>query len=708
MINCSSLRRTSYRRHITLSALLSFVLLAQASVAGGKGDKAISYAGNSGTVDSAAGGQHMKAPEMQEVVVTGQYTARPADKTVQRVRLIGREKIETMGAQNLRDVMMNEMNIGLSQDNILGSSLSLQGISGQNVKILVDGVPVIGRQDGDIDISQIMLHNAERIEIIEGPMSVTYGTDALAGTINIITRKSISHNVEAGATSYTESVGNYNLNGRINVRQRNQTIIVSGARNLFNGWRQGVSEKLFDFSALPADSSRASQWKPKIQYNGNLQYTYKLNNTTLSYKGDYFRETIINRGTPDYFGENAVDDYYHTTRIGNAVFANSTIARYYNLNAQVSYNDFKRVKNAYAKDLTTLSESLSEGTGSQDTSKFGALSSRATLSTAKPEKKLNYEVGYDINIETGTGVRIKNKKQQIGDYAVFVSAEYKPVKNLILRPGLRYAYNTAYGSPLIPSVNVLYSYHAFTLRSSYARGFRAPSLKELYFDFHDVNHDIDGNENLKPEYSDNYSASLAYNKKIEDVTVKVEVNSFYNDIRNRIDLAAGSGTFYSYVNVGKFKTKGVQLCADASYKGIKASVGAGYVGRMNTLAGEGDDLPTFFYTPELRGSVMYDIEKIGVTVGAFIKCTGNTPGVAINSTTNTVVQSATDGFTMADASVSKHIWHRAIQLTLGSKNVFNVTSVASKLAGSATPAFASPYSLGRTYFVKLDLNFNSK
>ena len=53
------------------------------------------------------------------------------------------------------DVLEQEINIRLSQDNILGSSLSIQGLDGQNIKIMIDGVPVIGRLDGNIDISQI-------------------------------------------------------------------------------------------------------------------------------------------------------------------------------------------------------------------------------------------------------------------------------------------------------------------------------------------------------------------------------------------------------------------------------------------------------------------------------------------------------------------------------------------------------------------------
>ena len=130
-----------------------------------------------------------KVIEVNEVVITAQYAPNSLEKAVHKIKVIDRKKIELMGAVNLEDVLTNEANVRISQDNVLGSSTSIQGVSGQNVKILIDGVPVIGRLGGNIDLSQINLNDIERIEIIEGPLSVEYGSNALAGTINLITKK---------------------------------------------------------------------------------------------------------------------------------------------------------------------------------------------------------------------------------------------------------------------------------------------------------------------------------------------------------------------------------------------------------------------------------------------------------------------------------------------------------------------------------------
>ena len=107
--------------------------------------------------------------DLDEVVVTGQLTEKSTEDAVHKARIISGEKLRSGLFLDLGQVLEKELNLSLSQDNILGSSISLQGISGQNVKILIDEIPVIGRLNGNIDLSQISLNNIERIEIIEGP-----------------------------------------------------------------------------------------------------------------------------------------------------------------------------------------------------------------------------------------------------------------------------------------------------------------------------------------------------------------------------------------------------------------------------------------------------------------------------------------------------------------------------------------------------------
>ena len=113
---------------------------------------------------------------LEEVVITGQINNTNIDSSVYKVKIIGQSILEKDVFQTVADVINFETNLNLEQDNILGSGVNIQGISGQNVKILIDDVPVIGRLNGNVDLSQILLHNVYQIEIIEGPLSVSYGT----------------------------------------------------------------------------------------------------------------------------------------------------------------------------------------------------------------------------------------------------------------------------------------------------------------------------------------------------------------------------------------------------------------------------------------------------------------------------------------------------------------------------------------------------
>ena len=118
------------------------------------------------------------------------------------MKLIGKDRIESKAANNLSDILSDELGIRLSNDPSTGTSMSLQGITGENIKILIDGVPVIGRLDGNIDLSQINLDNVSQIEMVEGPMSVIYGSNALGGVINIITENNSHAQYKTSVNSY--------------------------------------------------------------------------------------------------------------------------------------------------------------------------------------------------------------------------------------------------------------------------------------------------------------------------------------------------------------------------------------------------------------------------------------------------------------------------------------------------------------------------
>ena len=159
-----------------------------------------------------------------------------------------------------------------------------------------------------------------------------------------------------------------------------------------------------------------------------------------------------------------------------------------------------------------MDQIVSPNASDHDTTDFNAFVYRFVLGKEDPAQKLNYSVGLDLNHEAGTGKRIVDNQQEIGDYAMFASLKYSPSKKFSFQPGVRFAYNTSFNVPPVPSINIRWEPSGrFNIRGSYARGYRAPTLKELYIYFVDVNHNIQPNPDLEAEYGHNFDLSMSFN-----------------------------------------------------------------------------------------------------------------------------------------------------------------------------------------------------
>lgn len=644
-----------------------------------------------------------------QVVVTAQYMPVSIDKSIHDIRVIDEDRLLQQAAINLRDVLQKETNMRVSQDNILGSGLSMQGISGQNVKILVDGIPVIGRLNGNVDISQINVNNVERIEIIEGPLSVNYGTDALAGTVNVITKKQEAEQWDATVNTYFESVGQYNIDGRLGAGIKNHSFVLSGGRNYFDGWT--ASDHFFEFPRQTlADSGRVKNWNPKEQYFMNVQYSFSHGSWNYRPYFDFFQEKIVNRGTPRApYHVTAFDDHYRTWRKKGGLDVSGYITPDYKFNAVASYSRFKRIKNTYYRDLTTLDSELTTNSGDQDTSVFDLWMSRGSFSRVRPNAKISFELGYEINVENAEGRRIDGGERSIGDYAAFGSLEYSPIDGLTIKPGIRYGYNSAYQAPVTPSLNIRYSVKRFTIRGSYARGFRAPTLKELYFDFVDINHNIQGSQDLKAEHSDNGSLSVKWKYLKAQSSLKFGVSGFYNDIRNMISLglAEGSNTEFTYLNIGAFRTTGVSLSTDLKFYHLTGIIGFSCVGRYNDLA-DSEDIPAFSFTPEIRTVLTYDFKKLKGSISLFYNYIGELPSYSSNSEGDISIRKVED-YHLLDLTASKRFWKDRIILSIGAKNLLNIQQVDSNIAsvGAHSSGGAVNVGWGRSVFAMLKFRFGS-
>ena len=644
--------------------------------------------------------------DIEEVVVTGQLGSGSIANSTNKVKVIDRATIEAKGAVNLRDLLQNELNIRVNQDQVLGSGMSMLGIGGEGVKILIDGVPIIGRQNGNIDLSQLNLSNVERVEIVEGPLSTNYGSNAMAGTINLITKKPKNKGYDINVGTFYETVGNYNLNLGLTSRIRNHSISAYGARNFFDGWNPGDPWVEFPKKEL-ADSGRFKQWKMKEQYLGGLKYSYKFKKMELIPSLDLFREKIVNRGYPRApYQISAFDDEYVTNRQNTGMEIIGWLKTNLKLDVQLNYSNYKRIKNSYLTDLTTLDRKLL-AVSEQDTSRFILYFNRVTLTRNNVDKKFNYEVGYDINYEEGFGNRIENKRKEIGDYAVFGTFNWAPWTWLNLKPGLRFTYNSLYKEAFMPALNVKLGKKKHILRGSIASGFRSPSIKELYMEFVDINHNIHGNPDLKPEIANHVQAWYNFNWNPKRFSFGFELSGYYQDIHNRISLSqSADGVNYSYFNIDRFYARGLQSLVKVGQKQWNVNLGFNYIGTAsNYSAGR------YAYSPELVSNISYQLKNGTTKFSAFYKYTGKVVAYLVNEDAS-ITQSSIADYNLLDLQVQQWFLKKTLSVSLGGKNLLNVTNIN---AGSGTSGGAhtsntgtAPIAWGRSFYLTITYLIKSK
>ena len=657
---------------------------------------------------------------LDDIVVTATYAPTHSRSAIHQVRVIGKEDIQRFQARNLQQLLSLDASIRVQEDRFLGSKTSLLGIGGQNVKVLIDGVPVIGRLDGNIDLGQIHLNNVEQVEIVEGPLSVNYGTDALAGVINIITKKSQVETYQVSADAAYEDRGERSLSAQIGYRPTTAWYInLQGGLDRFPGW--------------DTDSTRASIWKPKSQEYANAVIRFLPNeHHDLKYQFNFLKEYILSEGDirRPQFKPYAFDEAFTTLRQDHALHYHGSYDQGWNLWSFLAYNRFDRHVDSWRQDMES-GEQL-EIPANQDTSLIQSWNLRTTASRQLPGSRIQYLIGMDHRYDDSKGTRIEGKdtlQTFLLDHAVFGSIRYSPLKKLTLESGLRYAYNNRYETPLIPSFNIRFDWNKnWTFRASYGKGFRAPDIKELFFNFIDINHYIVGNRNLTPETSDNFQAGISYYRDLKGQEFTFGLKTFYNDIKEKIELYEFLDTpngpvpvvdtvtnTYTYFNLEQFRTKGLSLRMGYDTRTWRVRLGYNLTGQFNPgLSERFANENKYSYSNEISIDARYHIPWVEADLNLLVRCYDRliqfypTEDVDGNAILGKRVQ---EGYTNVDLMLGKGFWEGRIRLNLGVRNLLNVQQRS--LTGETTGMHTSQSVLvqlspGRRYFTSIAYRFHSK
>lgn len=648
---------------------------------------------------------------MENVVYTGVGRPTDIDKAISVYQIIDEKAIRAKGAVTLNEALRTELGLNIGQDQMLGSNMSMRGLAGNNVKILVDGLPLNGRENGNVDLSQINLNNIERIEKVQGPMSVMYGSDALGGVINLITKKQ-KQEFSLGANTYMSSIQQYNFGGNIGFATQNHKVSLYGGRNYFYGWDPEVK----------VSETRAPLWRPKELYFANFKYQFvPSERANFTYSLDLSKDNLaLKSDTLGYSVDpttRRMDAYIHTTRIVNRLQGKIFIGDNGYFETNNSFSIYDRKRNSYLIDFTTMDEITSPNAADNQHSVFNTINSRTTFNNRF--NNLEYTVGYDIVIDWANGVeRLSEGTKQIQDYALFGSFQYTLFNKLKIQPGVRASFNSFYKTPVIPSLGIMYDANEqWKVRANYAYGFRAPSIKELYLSFNDANHDIAGNENLLPEKGHHFQLSTAYtylNK--QNHKSLLTVTGMYDNVENQIMLGLLSPNTdptrlpeYTYLNIAHLRYVTVQLKNQYNYKNFTWDLGASWNKNIATTSPVQPDgsvytTPDFnFY--EVNSNISYLFPKQQLTVSGFYKYTGRQRILGTDITGGAVFGDYMEGFHMVDASIQKDFFKSKLAVIVGGRNLLNIQRLATASGvGGGHGNSASNITTGRSIFLNVRYN----
>jgi outer membrane receptor for ferrienterochelin and colicins len=522
--------------------------------------------------------------QLEQVVVTATRSERKLSSVTVPTTIIPQQVIRQSGSLRLNDILGEQTGLFITQS--FGRGVQMQGLSPDYTLILLDGEPLIGRTGGVLDLSRVAVGNIKKIEIVKGPSSSLYGSEALGGVINIITDQAIGRKLTADLRYGRFQTLDASVNGQI--RQGKWT---AGGFFNYNG-SQGYSLKpnsltktVEPFWRLTAQGNMAYQANPNSRFSLDVRYAQEQIDNAIAVKN--LGTVVVSKGRETNRDINILPAY--TQRFNDRL---KTSFRGY-------VSAFQSRQDLEVKDLV-------QGYDDQFRQSFYRVENQTDISLSKT---LETNVGGGFIQEYVSSNRYDSlstrRSNQVGYF--FLQQEWRPLERFTMIAGVRYDANRNYASVWSPKLSAQYRLsEAWSITASVGRGFKAPDFRQLYLNFTNVaagSYSVFGAlvarsemevlqqagqidqvlpaysrlADLKPETSTGWNGGLQYRHGQQGL---VKLNLFRNDISNLIltDIIAfktNGGQIFSYLNISEAFTQGAEL--ETSWKLYKAlEVSAGY------------------------------------------------------------------------------------------------------------------------------------
>jgi outer membrane receptor for ferrienterochelin and colicins len=565
------------------------------------------------------------------VVTASRREQRLADAPV-TTELITRREIDQAGASDLASALTERTGLQLEGGQPTGSGVMLQGFGSERVLILIDGQPLVGRMSGQLDLTRIPTSIVERVEVIKGPQSSLYGSDAMGGVVNIITRDPGEGIREVGAAVTAGTQGRADIAANLRGSAGPLAYTAEGGRRT----TELTPGRAAETGAL------AERWDGMGRLSWSPASTLELaaSALVLSERQRWQSGTLFN------FADN--------------------VQRSGRVDARWSLPGSRLSSTLHLSDFEHLARQASAPAPGD------AVGEREVQRLVEGELLYNrawgrhaLDLGVEAKRETTVSDRVQGRSRALHSLEPFVQSTWS-FGGASLVPGARLAWSEQWGAHLTPRLAGLYRpIPELGLRASMGRGFRAPAFKELYMDFLNTGaghgYAVRGNPDLRPENSTNLSAGAEWAKG----PVYLRAQSFYNDFRDFIEtrlVSDSSGvSIYTYGNISRGFTRGVELEGGLVRGGFRAEGGYGFLQARDT----GADAPLLgraAHSGRLTLENPLALGFRGALTGIF---TGRTP--VSRGQAGTVER---DGFLRFDLRLSRPV-PGGMALTVGAKNLFD-------------------------------------
>ena len=462
---------------------------------------------------------------LNPVVVTGSGHHQRLKSTATPVHVLSSQEIREQGISTFDGALTRMMPQVSMAPNSMGSFLRLNGLGNKYILILINGQKLNGDISNNVDLNRINMSRVKRIEVLDGAASSLYGSDAIAGVINIITDQPTQQLVSVTSDTrvsghgvltesvnldiYTKSFGSYTsfTHDQADSYRNNDLEYVKGSDTetqksispLFTGYRSNIISQKFTYAP-----------NRQLALNAGLDYSYKITDRPET------REDVT--GGLDYemrykgFRWNLGAIYKFTAK--NSLQADFTVDRFrYGKEYDVATKDY-----AVGDYVQSKKQCMMDG---EVKAILGLMENSTTIFGADWRKDYLNATSGDID-------------EHVYTIAAYAQHEMRLFKDLTVTLGLRLTHHETFNNHLTPKATLMYAPGNFRFRATYSAGFRAPGLDELYYHYFSVNRGKPqisfGNQDLKPEKSNYFSLNTEYRNDV----IAVSVTGYLNRINDMV------------------------------------------------------------------------------------------------------------------------------------------------------------------------------